>query len=152
MAGVWGEERVGVRLSPGNPFNDMADSDPAATFSHAARELDKLGLAYLHVVMPAPSFVVPGGTMLDARHFRSLWHQRLIVNGGFNRESAAAVVASEAADLVAFAVLFLANPDLPERFRRGAPLNAPDRPTFYGGSAKGYTDYPTLDDAATAAQ
>ena len=152
VAGVWGEERVGVRLSPGNPFNDMADSDPATTFSHAARELDKLDLAYLHVVMPAPSSVVPGGTMLDAHHFRSLWHQRLIVNGGFNRESAAAVVASEAADLVAFAVLFLANPDLPERFRRNAPLNTPDRPTFYGGSAKGYTDYPTLDAGAAAAQ
>jgi N-ethylmaleimide reductase len=152
VVGVWGKERVGARLSPGNPFNDIADSDPAATFSYAARELDKLGLAYLHIVEPMPDFPVPGSTKLDARHFRSLWHQRLMVNRGYDRESAAAVVASGAADLVAFAALFLANPDLPERFRRNASLNPPDRPTFYGGGAKGYTDYPTLDSGAAAAQ
>ena len=150
VVGVWGKERVGARLSPGNPFNDMADSDPPAAFGYAARELDKLGLAYLHIVEPMPDTPAPGGVMADSRFFRPLWHQALIVNRGYTRETAMAAVASGAADLVAFAALFLANPDLPERFRRNAPLNPPDRPTFYGGGAKGYTDYPTLDAAAAA--
>ncbi|HUN47342.1 MAG TPA: alkene reductase [Stellaceae bacterium] len=150
VVGVWGKDRVGVRLSPGNPFNDMADSNPAATFGYATRALDRLGLAYLHIVEPMPDTPAPDGVMPDSRFLRPLWHQTLIVNRAYTRETAMAAVASGTADLVAFAALFLANPDLPERFRRNAPLNPPDRPTFYGGGAKGYTDYPTLDAAAAA--
>jgi N-ethylmaleimide reductase len=144
MAGVWGAERVGVRLSPTTPFNDMADSDPAATFAVAVGELNRFGLAYLHVVEPIAGDPAPAGEMPDIRFFRRLWRGPLIGNKGYDLARAQSVLRDGAADLVAFAALFLANPDLPERLRRGGPFNPPDRPTFYGGTAKGYTDYPTL--------
>jgi N-ethylmaleimide reductase len=134
VARVWGPERVGVRLSPQSAFNGMADSDPLATFGHAAAALDRFGLAYLHLVAPEPEM---------ARHLRERFSGPLILNGGYTRESGDVVVASGLADLVSFGTLFLANPDLPERFAEGAPLNSPDRKTFYGGGEEGYTDYPT---------
>src|SRR5271167_3903506 len=142
--GEWGADRVGVRLSPTNPFNDVADSDPAATFATAAGELNRFGLAYLHIVEPAASDPVAAGEMPDLRFFRKIWHGALIGNKGYDLQRANAVIRDGIADLVSFAALFLANPDLPERFRRGGPLNAPDRKTFYGGAAAGYTDYPPL--------
>jgi len=145
VAAVWGGERVGVRLSPMNPFNDIADSDPASTFGHAIRALDRLGLAYLHLVEPEPSAVAPGGARLDARYFRPMWRGPIIANRGYDLQRATEIIAEGSADLVAFGVLFLANPDLPERFRRGAPLNTPDRATFYGGGEAGYTSYPFCD-------
>jgi N-ethylmaleimide reductase len=152
VVGVWGADRVGVRLSPSNPFNDIADSTPAETFGHAIGELDRLNLAYLHLVEPTQEQVAMLGTRLDAGFFRRRWHGQLIACAGYDRKRADAVLASGAADLIAFATLFLANPDLPERFRRKSELNRPVRETFYGGGAKGYTDYPALDDvAATAA-
>jgi N-ethylmaleimide reductase len=117
---VWGGERAGVRLSPMNPFNDIADSDPAATFGHTIRALDRLGLAYLHLVEPEPGAVAPGGARLDARYYRPMWRGPLIANRGYDRQRATDLIAEGAADLVAFGVLFLANPDLPERFRREA--------------------------------
>jgi N-ethylmaleimide reductase len=85
---------------------------------------------------------------LSARHFRPLYPGTLIVAGGYNLERGNAVLAEGLADLVAFGQLFIANPDLPERFRTGAPLNPPDRQTFYGGDAHGYIDYPAMDPAA----
>jgi N-ethylmaleimide reductase len=144
IVGVWGPERVGVRLSPTTPFNDMADSDPAATFSTAVGELNRFGLAYLHVVEPAASDPMPAGEPPDIDFFHKLWRGALIGNKGYDLARAKAVLHHGTADLVAFATLFLANPDLPERLRRGGPFNPPDRPTFYGGTAKGYTDYPAL--------
>jgi N-ethylmaleimide reductase len=147
VVGVWGAERVGVRLSPSNLFNDIADSTPAETFGHAISELDTLRLAYLHLVEPTPAQAAAIGVCLDADHFRKRWHRPLIACTGYDRERASAVIAAGTADLVAFATLFLANPDLPERFRRNLALNRPDRATFYGGSAKGYTDYPTVESA-----
>ena len=144
VAGEWGGERVGVRLSPTNPYNDIADSNPAATFTAAVGALDRLGLAYLHVVEPAAGDPVAAGEMPDIRFFRKLWRGTLIGNKGYDLSRAKAVLRDGAADLVSFATLFLANPDLPERLRRGGPFNAPDRKTFYGGAAGGYTDYPSL--------
>jgi N-ethylmaleimide reductase len=144
LAGEWGGERVGVRLSPTNPFNDVADSNPAATFTVAVGALQKFGLAYLHIVEPIATDPVATGEMPDIGFFRKLWRGALIANKGYDLARANAVIHDGAADLVAFAVLFLANPDLPERFRRGGPFNVPDRKTFYGGSAAGYTDYPAL--------
>ena len=144
LIGEWGGERVGVRLSPTNPYNDIADSNPAATFSTAARELDRLGIAYLHIVEPGPGDPVAAGEMPDIRFFRKIWRGPLIANKGYDLERANAVLRDGAADLVSFAALYLANPDLDERFRRGGPFNPPDRKTFYGGAAKGYTDYPAL--------
>ncbi len=139
VTSVWGGGKVGVRLSPVNPFNDMSDSDPLATFTQVAQGLNDYGLAYLHVV----ETVGDAGTPVTAA-IRQVFQRPLIVNGGYTRETGDAAIASGAADLVAFGVPFLANPDLPQRLASQAPLNAPDHATFYGGSAKGYTDYPTL--------
>jgi N-ethylmaleimide reductase len=144
LIGEWGRERVGVRLSPTNPYNDIADSHPAATFSIAANELNRLGIAYLHIVEPGPGDPVAAGEMPDIRFFRKIWRGPLIANKGYDLERANAVLRDGDADLVSFAALYLANPDLDQRFRRGGPFNPPDRKTFYGGAAKGYTDYPAL--------
>ena len=144
IVGEWGAARVGVRLSPTNPYNDIADSNPAATFAVAVGALERFGLAYLHVVEPAASDPVAAGEMPDLKFFRKHWRGVLIGNKGYDRERANAVIADGTADLVSFATLFLANPDLPERFRRAGPFNAPDRKTFYGGAAAGYIDYPAL--------
>ena len=144
LAGVWGGGRVGVRLAPTNPFNDITDSNPAATFSHAVSELARFGLSYLHIVEPLPTDPIASGETPDIGFFRRIWRGTLMGNKGYDFARANAAVRDGVVDLVSFATLFLANPDLPERFRRGAALNAPDRPTFYAGGAKGYTDYPAL--------
>ena len=145
VAGVWGGDRTGVHLSPTNlAFNDISDSDPAQTFSTAVRALDRLGLAYLHLVEPGPADPAPTlpspasegwDARLDAAFFRPLWRSALVVNKAYDLDRANAVLRSGAADLVSFATLFIANPDLPERFRRGAPFNPPERKTYYGGGA-----------------
>jgi N-ethylmaleimide reductase len=144
LIGEWGGERVGVRLSPTNPYNDIVDSHPSATFSTAARELNRLGISYLHIVEPGPGDPVAAGEMPDIGFVRKIWRGPLIANKGYDLERANAVLREGSADLVSFAALYLANPDLDERFRRGGPFNPPDRKTFYGGAAKGYTDYPAL--------
>jgi N-ethylmaleimide reductase len=144
LVGEWGGDRVGVRLAPTNPFNDITDSHPAATFSHAVSELGRFGLSYLHIVEPLPTDPIASGETPDIRFFRRIWRGTLMGNKGYNFARANAAVRGGVVDLVSFATLFLANPDLPERFRRGAELNTPDRPTFYAGGVKGYTDYPTL--------
>ncbi len=145
IVGAWSADRIGVRLSPTNPFNDMTDSNPAATFATAVGELKRFGLAYLHVVEPAAADPVANGERPDIRFFRKLWPGALIGNKGYDLARANAAIHHGWVDLVSFAVLFLANPDLPVRFHRGAPLNTPDRKTFYGGEAAGYTDYPPIE-------
>jgi N-ethylmaleimide reductase len=137
VANVWGEERVGVHLSPLNTFNGMSDSDPAAHFVKIAKLLDNYGLSYLHVIEPAQS---PKITPLIREAFRG----PLILSSGYTQRLAEKAVHSRAGDLVAFGEAFIANPDLPHRFRTGAALNTPDRATFYSGGPKGYTDYPAL--------
>lgn len=148
VVGVWGRGRVGVRLSTISSFNDMRDSDPVSTFSTAARALDDLGLAYLHIVEPAiggAGYDPSAPRVLPA--IRAAFHGPLMVNDGYDARSAEAAILREEADLVSFAALYLANPDLVQRFRTGATLNAPDQSTFYGGDARGYTDYPVRDAA-----
>ena len=144
LVSVWGADRVGVRLSPSSPFNSMSDSNPAATFATAINELNRFGLAYLHIVEPIDGDPVPAGENPDIRFFRKIWRGALMGNKGYDLARANAAIRDGAADLVSFAALFIANPDLPERFRRGGPFNPPDRKTFYGGSASGYTDYPAM--------
>ncbi len=144
---VWGADRVSVRLSPTNPYNDVVDSNPAATFATAVNELNRFGLAYLHIVEPSATDPIAAGEVPDIRFFRKLWRGPLIANKGYDLQRAEAVLREGTADLVSFAALFIANPDLPERLRRGGPFNPPDRKSFYGGTAKGYTDYPALDGA-----
>jgi N-ethylmaleimide reductase len=147
VVGVWGGDRVGVRLSPRVPNNGMWDSDPAATFSYAAHALNSFGLAYLHVIEPlAGPMAAPGERVTPA--LRAIFRGPLMVNGGYEADTAQAAIAGGEADLVSFARHFLANPDLVRRFRDGAPLNEADRATFYGGDERGYTDYPTLDEVA----
>lgn len=141
---VWGADRVGVRLSPSGTFNDMKDASPLSTFGYAMRALDRLGVVYVHLVEGGEAEVRHGGTIVPTDRLRPLFRRTLIVNGGYDRERAEAVIGAGRADLVSFGRLFLANPDLPRRLRTGAPLNAPDQDTFYGGDAKGYTDYPAL--------
>jgi N-ethylmaleimide reductase len=147
---VWGPDRVGVRLSPSGAYNDMRDSNPRATFGYLITELGKLGLAYLHIMEAMEGDLRHGGDLIPVSHFRPMFKGTLITNAGFTFEKSQHYLAQGHADAVAFGVPFLANPDLPERFRRSAPLNAPDPATFYGGSEKGYTDYPFLNTAKTA--
>ena len=144
LIGEAGSARVGVRLSPTNPFNDMADSNPAALFGHATDELDRFGLAYLHIVEPGESDPLGRGARPDGTFLRARWHGPLMLNKGYDLARANAAIADGTADLISFATLYLANPDLPARLARGGPFNPPDRATFYGGGAKGYTDYPAL--------
>ncbi|MDX6751885.1 alkene reductase [Geminicoccaceae bacterium 1502E] len=153
VAGVWGAGRVGVRLSPWGKFNGMSESDPASLFGHVSAELGRRGLAYLHLVEPrADQNSDVNALDADAPDASSLLRDRfggtVIAAGGFTRETASRAVADGVADAVAFGRLFIANPDLPERLRVGASLNRYDRSTFYGGDARGYTDYPALDAAA----
>lgn len=132
-----GADRVGVRLSPGGVFNDIHDPDAPVTYAYVAGELAKRNLAYLHIFNTNPGFDVPA-------LIRANYKGTLILNGGYDRARAEADIASGLADLVAFGVPFLANPDLPARLAQGAALNTPDQGSFYGGDAKGYTDYPAL--------
>lgn len=139
-----GPGRVGLRVNPGGTFNDVADTDPEATLTYIATALRGRGLAYLHLVGGAYSYDAAGIA-------RRIFDGPLILNGGYDATRAEADLAAGRADLIAFGSSFLANPDLPERLHTGAALNAPDAKTFYGGDARGYTDYPTLRELAAAA-
>ena len=141
---VWTRNCVGVRLSPLNPFNDMRDANPEALFSHAVAALNQFDLAYLHINEQGLDAPGAAGPAFDLRTLRRLFNGPYICNAGYDLARANAALAAGDTDLVAFARLFLANPDLPARFAHNAPLNAPDAATFYGGTAKGYTDYPAL--------
>jgi N-ethylmaleimide reductase len=136
---AWAPGRVGVRLSPVNPFNDIADSTPQATFNFVAHELSKRALAYLHVIQ------LGDGTPFDFSALRAAFGGHYIAAGGFDRGSALSAIEEGAADAIAFGKLFIANPDLPRRLQQNAPLSAWDESTFYGGNERGYTDYPALD-------
>jgi N-ethylmaleimide reductase len=145
VVSVWGADRVGYKVSPNSAFNSMSDSDPVATYDHFAAELGKLGLLYLHATEGvAGPMAPPPGRQLVAPILRRRFAGTLILNGGYDARSANAAIARRDADLIAFGAPFLANPDLPERYARQAPLNAPDPSTFYAGEAKGYVDYPAL--------
>ena len=146
VTGVLGADRVGVRLSPLATVNGITDSDPHALFTHAIDLLSGFGLAYLHLVEGQT-----GGqpaTREEMEPFRSRWKGVYMANNGYDGAKAKAALEDGWADLVAFGRSFIANPDLVARLQRGAALNVPDQATFYGGDARGYTDYPTLAQAA----
>jgi N-ethylmaleimide reductase len=143
---VWGSDRVAVRLSPYGVANESGDDDPVSLYRHVLRQLNPLGLGYLHFIEPRSS----GAGRADVNHqnvpsalelFRSDWSGVLIGAGGFDGASAEATVASGRADAIAFGRAFIANPDLPTRLKLNIPLNPYNRATFYGGGAAGYTDY-----------
>jgi N-ethylmaleimide reductase len=139
-----GPGRVGLRLSPVTPANDIGqDSNPFALFSHVVKELAKLRFAFIEIVEGAtggPRDFAP----FDFGALRKLWPNAWIVNNGYTREMALEAVASGRADAVAFGKPFISNPDLTRRLRENAELSAWDQKTFYGGGAQGYTDYPAL--------
>ncbi|NWF38171.1 alkene reductase [Mariprofundus sp. NF] len=137
-----GFHKVGVRISPINAFNDISDSDPQSTFNHVASSLSGLGLAYLHVV--EVDMTGQSDPEFDMQQLRDRFDGLYIANGGYDKTRGNQSIAENRADMIAFGVPFLANPDLPERFRTDAALNTPDQATFYGGDEHGYTDYPTL--------
>lgn len=138
---VFGPDRVGVRISPLNSYNSMADSDPAGLTKYVAQQMNALGIAFLHVMRADLLQQQQGDVLTPAReHFRGV----LIANMGYTAQEAEEAIAAGKVDAVAFGVPFLANPDLPARFRVGAPLNAANPGTFYAPGPAGYTDYPVL--------
>lgn len=140
-----GADRVGVRLSPRKTFNDMHDSTPFETFGFATTELNRLGLAYLHLAGEAPSSPeLDPGTEGLTEHLRRQWDAPLILNGGYTRNGAVHALANGLADLISFGTLYIANPDLVRRLKEGAALNPVNRARIYGGGADGYTDYSAL--------
>ena len=138
-----GADKVGLLLSPVNPFNDMKDSNPQALFNYVTEQLNQFNLAYLHVVEGG----IHGGGVADPFDFvamRKLCKLSYIANLSYDKARGNEAIATGHADAVAYGVPFIANPDLVERLRKDAPLNEADSSTFYGGTEKGYTDYPTL--------
>lgn len=145
-AEVWPADRVGVRISPAGGMNGIHDAEPVETFAHVARALAALRPAYLHVVEAAVGTSSPDEReVCSTALVRSQFDGTLITAGGYTPETGERALAKHAADLIAFGRLFIANPDLVERARINAPLNEPDRRTFYSAGAHGYIDYPALD-------
>ena len=142
---VWGAGRVGVHLAPRGDAHSMSDSNPLATFGYVAQELGRRRIAFLCLrEYQGPDQIGP--------KLKAAFGGPLIANERFSFESAQRSLAAGEADAVAFGKLFIANPDLPERFRIGAPLNEPRPALFYSGGAQGYTDYPTLGEAIDRAR
>jgi N-ethylmaleimide reductase len=155
VIGVWGADKVGVRLSPYGVANGSGEPDPMPLYSYAIKSLNPLGLAYLHFIEPRSS----GAGRAEVNHqnvpsamvlFRPIWNGVLITAGGFTGETADAAIAAGHADAIAFGRIFISNPDLPRRLQRGFPLTPYNRATFYGGEEVGYTDYPVHDELEQA--
>lgn len=143
---VWDTGRVGVRLSPGGTTNGAVDDDPVTTFSAAISALDQIrGLGYLHIVeAPVGTSGPDERAICSTEMARPLFRGPLISTGGYTPQSGEHVLETHCADLIGFGRLYIANPDLAERVRVAAPLNQPDRTTFYTPSDHGYLDYPSL--------
>ena len=145
---VLGADRVGIRLAPTGNVGGISDSDRKGTFSYVTEQLNKFGLAYLHVIeaLPGHPMAAKHGQELVGPHLRKIFKGPFILNGGYTQETAEAALANNEADLIAFGVPFIANPDLVERFQQGTALNTPDQATFYSGGDEGYVDYPFLEE------
>jgi N-ethylmaleimide reductase len=143
VVAVAGSDKVGVRISPVNPFNDMKDSQPQALFNYVVEALNPFNLAYLHAVEGG----IHGGGKADPFDFvslRKLFKGAYIANLAYDKARGNQAIADGHADAIAYGVPFIANPDLVERFKADAPLNEADSSSFYGGTEKGYTDYSFL--------
>ena len=142
MIAAVGSERVGVKFSPRIPFNDNEEIDAEVVYPYIIERLNQRSMAYIHVADSN------GGD----------WHAKLypiyqgvyFAGAGFTKESGAALLERGGADAIVYGTKLLANPDLPERFRRNAPLNEPDQSTFYVPGEHGYTDYPILEGTLSA--
>lgn len=140
---IFGADRVGYRISPHFQRYSMSDSNPSETFSYFAKKLNNLKLGYLHMIerVGEPMLVAPEERF--ASSIREIFKGTFILNGGYDAEKGNDAIRKGEADLISYGMLFLVNPDLPERFKRNAPLNEPDIKTFYTGEERGYIDYPT---------
>ena len=138
ITAVAGGDRVGIKIAPEMNFNDIADASPQETYAYLVQVLGPFKLAYLHGALF-------GASINYHELLRPLFNSAYLAGGGFDQAKAEAMLDSDRADAIVFGALFLANPDLPERFRRGAALNEPDKRTFYSPGPRGYIDYPTLD-------
>ena len=152
MTSVWGGDRVGVRIAPAGTWNHMHDSNPGALFTYVAEQLNRFGLAYLHIVEPR----VKGNVTINkaqgpiaAEQLRKVFKGKIIAVGGFEPETGEATIESGIADAVAFGRHFVANPDLPLRILEGFALTPYDRDTFYTFDSKGYNDYPFVNELAS---
>ncbi|WP_105437712.1 alkene reductase [Neorhizobium sp. T25_13] len=151
-----GAGRVGIRLSPVTPANGVSDPDPQAVFNYVVEQLGPRGLSFIHLIEGATGgdrAFFQGDKPFDYQELKDIYRKAggkggWLVNNGYDGESASKAVESGYADAVAFGKLFLANPDLVQRLKDNAPLNEADKSTFYGGGAKGYTDYPVLEAVA----
>ncbi len=153
VAGVWGPDRVGVRISPSSVFGAMGDSDPHALYRHLAERVSMLGLAYLHVIEPRVSgadTVADGPGPVAAQELSKFFNGPVIAAGGFKPETAEAALEGDVANLISFGRYFTSNPDLPYRIEHDLPLTPYDRSTFYAFDAKGYTDFPNYVDTTAS--
>ncbi|MDD5053023.1 MAG: alkene reductase [Sulfuricurvum sp.] len=139
-----GSDKTGIRLAPSGTFNDMKDSDPTNHFSYICEILNEFDLAYLHIIDALEGDIRHGANVVELSVLRKAYKGVLIANGGYTQERGTSAIQSGLADAVAFGALYLANPDLPERFKANAELNVPDTTTFYTAGEVGYVDYPTL--------
>lgn len=139
---VWPSNQVGVRISPENSLHDISDSDPQTTFNHVAKRLGSYGLAYLHAV---EGDMANGERKLNYREIKDNFNGHYMANLAYDLERAQTAIKQGDSDMVAFGSLYIANPDLVERFKTNAPLNTPDQDSFYGGDEHGYTDYPFME-------
>jgi N-ethylmaleimide reductase len=149
VAAEAGADRTGIRISPVTPANDVSDSNPQPLFDHIVDRLNALKLIYIHVIEGAtggPRDIAP----FDYASLRKRFSGTYIANNGYDFKLATEILNQNKADLIAFGKPFISNPDLVERLKLGAPLNPFDKTTFYGGGAKGYTDYPALGQQAAA--
>lgn len=146
---VWGSDRVGIKLSPSNTFYGIHDSNPLATFSYAIKQLNQFKLAYVHLMEPSEDDLKARDVINPViSTFRPLYSGLIITNGGYDKSKGNQILETGKADLVSFGKLFIANPDLPERFILDSPLNELDFATIYSkidqSLEHGYTDYPSL--------
>lgn len=148
VAGAWSPDRTGLRVSPTMNGNGMSDRDPVALYTHVGQTLNGYGLAYLHVaeaIRPGRLFNADAPRVTP--YIREAFQGALLVNGGYDKATAAQALRANQADAIVFGQPFIANPDLPLRLKRDAPLNDPNPDTYYSEGAEGYVDYPALANA-----
>jgi N-ethylmaleimide reductase len=153
LASVWGGDRVAVRIGPRGTWNGMSDTDPDALFDYLGGQLNRFDLAYLHIIEPRVKgniVVAEGQAAVATQRLRQVFSGKIIAAGGFEPDSAKAIVADGVADLVAFGRYYVSNPDLARRIEFGLPLTPYDRSTFYTFDARGYVDYPVYEERAIA--
>ncbi|MNH29224.1 N-ethylmaleimide reductase [compost metagenome] len=136
-----GSDRVGIKISPEMNFNDIVDANPQETYTYLVDQLQDLNLAYLHVALFGAQFDYHAA-------LRPRFKGSYLIGSGLTKDSAEELIASGKADAAVFGSSFLANPDLPDRFRAGAALNTPNKDTFYAPGAEGFIDYPTMSQGA----